>query len=231
MITEAEFSENLTAVRLEIEKACVQAGRSPDEVTLLPVTKNWPVEAVRYCHNANLTKVGENRVQEAKLKMGSINGIEWELIGHLQSNKVNQAIECFSRIQSVDSSKLLNRINHASNKRGLVTRILLQVNTGNDPAKFGVSAEDANLLMEEALKLENLKVEGLMTVAPIDSTQNICPANAFSSLRILGEKLSNEFGVPLNELSMGMSGDLKHAILEGSTVIRVGSSLFGSRKG
>ena len=229
MIEEKKFLFNLEKVRQRIKDACDKSGRDMNEVTLLPVTKNWPVDAVRYCKNSKITQVGENRVQEATSKMDLIEGVEWELIGHLQSNKAKQVVGRFSRIQTVDSSKLLNRVDVASLASQVKTAILLQVNAGADPAKFGVSLADAPALLSQALKCEGLQVDGLMTIAPFAPDDPSVSAKTFFRLRNLRDQLASESGLPLKVLSMGMSGDLEQAVAEGSTMIRVGSSLFGDR--
>ena len=229
MIEEKSFLFNLENVTQRIKDACYKSGRDMDGVTLLPVTKNWPVDAVRYCKNSKITLVGENRVQEATSKMDLIDDVEWELIGHLQSNKAKQVVGRFSRIQTVDSSKLLKRLDVASLASEVKTAILLQVNAGEDPAKFGVSLADAPALFMQALKCEGLQVDGLMTIAPFAPDDPSVSAKTFFRLRTLRDQLASESGLPLKVLSMGMSGDLEQAVAEGSTMIRVGSSLFGDR--
>ena len=229
MIDEGQFNENLRIVRESIARACEKCGRQTHEVKLLPVTKNWPVVAVEYCRNAGMKTVGENRVQEAREKQQGIGGIDWELIGHLQGNKVNQVVGNFSRIQTVDSLKLLRRIAVVSDRMNLKCRVLLQVNTGKDPAKFGFSEREAVDALGEALQLPSLLVEGLMTIAPY-VPDNLSVARAsFEKLATLRDSLQLQYGVLLPELSMGMSGDLFEAIAAGSTMIRVGSALWGNR--
>ena len=174
-------------------------------------------------------RVGENRVQEALRKQLEVEGINWDLIGHLQSNKVKMVVGKFSRVQTVDSPKLLRRLNDASVQLGVKTAVLVQVNTGKDPAKKGIFEEQCKELIEEALGLSSLILEGLMTIAPFSPDDPTVARVAFSRLRDLKEKMSHEFKISLPELSMGMTGDLKEAVAEGSTMIRVGSALFGSR--
>ena len=231
MITEDQFQENLRNVLQEVEAACEEAGRDKTEVVLLPVTKNWPIEAIKYCRNAGLTRVGENRVQESISKMDALgeDSILWELIGHLQSNKVNQVVGRFERIQSVDSLKLVRKINQVSISANLKTRILLQVNVAEDSAKFGLRINECNEFIEEVQNYEGIQLDGLMTIASYCPDDLEVAKRSFMKLRNLRVDLQNRFGIPLNELSMGMSGDMREAILSGSTMIRVGSSLFGSR--
>lgn len=229
MIDYTTFEENLSLLRARIQSACEDCGRSVDSITLLPVTKNHPLEAVEYAQRSGLLAVGENRVQEAADKRGSYSGqVRWELIGHLQSNKAQDAVAIFERIQSVDSLKLLRRLDRFAGERGLRLSILLQCNTGEDPNKFGFSMEEADSVLEAALNLEHLQVDGLMTVAPLDENPGVSRA-AFDRLRTLRDALAGRFGVPLPELSMGMTGDLEAAIAAGSTQIRVGTALYGER--
>ena len=229
MLNEEQFRSNLAVVVSQIERFCLNFNRSPDEITLLPVTKKWPSEAVRFCQRAGVSRVGENRVQDALGKQQETSGILWELIGHLQSNKVNQVIGRFERIQTVDSLKLLGKLQAGAEQRGLKCKILLQVNTGDDPAKFGLLSEQVEAVLEHALASSNLLVEGLMTIAPYAPGEPSVARRAFGRLRELRDRLNEDFKVDMKELSMGMSGDLREAIESGSTMVRVGSALFGER--
>lgn len=228
-ISEPDFLANLTALRERIHEACSQSRRDPGEVELLPVTKTHPAEAAWLAHRAGLPAVGENRVQEAEGKKPTgPEGLRWELIGHLQSNKSRQAAALFDRIQSVDSAKLLRRLNEAAAELGKALPVLLQFNTGNDPGKFGADAAEADSLLETALACPHLCLDGLMTIGPLEGGRDAA-RRAFADLRALRDRLQDTFGHPLPVLSMGMSGDLEEAIAEGSTLIRVGSALFGAR--
>ncbi len=230
MLSYEEFCANCDALERRVRAAADACGRDASEIKILPVTKTHPAEVVEYAFRRGFTAVGENRVQEALEKMPLFGGkIEWELIGHLQSNKALRAVENFNRIESVDSEHLLLKLDACARSMGKVQRILLQVNAGNDPAKFGVDAEAAAGLLEAALNCANLSVEGLMTIAPLDSDLDVA-SRCFGNLRKIRDCLSEKFSVPLSELSMGMSADLERAIAEGSTLIRVGSFLFGSRQ-
>ena len=215
---------------LRITECCRVAGRSPNEVTLLPVTKTHPVAAAEYAIRYGLTAVGENRVQEALQKIiGVAPALRWELIGHLQSNKAKLAATHFARIQSVDSEKLLTALNRAAGELGKKLPVLLQINAGHDPAKFGIEPADAPRLLECAMAQTHLQVDGLMTVAPLADDADIA-RRTFANLRNIRDERATRFGTPLRELSMGMSGDLASAIAEGSTVVRVGSALYGPRE-
>ncbi|MFT3783181.1 MAG: YggS family pyridoxal phosphate-dependent enzyme [Nibricoccus sp.] len=229
MISFNEFKANVDAVRFRMDEACRAAGRNPAEVELLAVTKTHPKEAVEYAVRYGLSGVGENRVQEAVEKKSSLTvQIRWELIGHLQSNKAKLAVQYFNRVQSADSEKLIRLLNKAAEEQERALAVLLQINAGRDPAKFGAEIEDAPRLLETALGCKSLRVEGLMTIAPL-SVDPAVAQRTFANLRELRDDLSTRFGVPLKELSMGMTGDLEHAIAAGSTQVRVGTALFGQR--
>ena len=230
MITEEEFKQNLDELKEQLASACSSANRRIDEVQILPVTKNWPVDAVLYAQRAGFSRVGENRVQEALFKQEGIEGIKWDLIGHLQSNKAKLVAGRFSRVQTVDSSKVLEKLNLALGRADEKLGILIQVNTGKDPAKAGILEEHCEALIEQAFSFPNLVVEGLMTIAPYAPNEPLIARDAFSRLRILRDRMSAQFNTPLPELSMGMTGDLEEAVMEGSTMIRVGSALYGQRK-
>jgi pyridoxal phosphate enzyme (YggS family) len=232
--TYAEFVLRADAVRAQIAAACAAAGRDPTTVELLAVTKTHPVAAADFAARYGLRAVGENRVQEAaeKRPLCAAPALAWELIGHLQSNKSKLAAQHFDRVQSVDSEKLLNHLDRAAAELGKVLPILFQVNAGNDPAKFGADLADTPRLVEFALAKQNLRVDGLMTIAPLGATPAETAEHAvrtFTNLRTLRDDLAARLGVPLRELSMGMSSDLAPAIAAGSTQVRVGSALYGAR--
>ena len=230
MINYPKFKENLSVVRERVALACELSGRAESTVALLPVTKNHPVEAIYYAVRSGLKAVGENRVQEASDKRGSCTDeVRWELIGHLQSNIAQDAVATFDRIQSVDSLKLLRRLDRFAGEQGKKLAILLQCNTGKDPNKYGFAEDALPSALEAALCMSNLQVDGLMTIAPLDDNPNVAGV-AFESLRELRDVLSERFAVPLPELSMGMTGDLEQAIAAGSTQIRVGTALYGERR-
>ncbi len=212
-----------------IAEQCRAAGRNSQEVTLLPVTKTHPAAAAEYAARYGLAAVGENRVQEAVDKQAQTTAaVRWELIGHLQSNKAKLAVTHFGRIQSVDSEKLLNVLDRAAGELGRKLPVLLQVNAGNDPAKFGAEPADAPRLLDLALAKPHLQVDGLMTIAPLSDDPAVA-RRTFANLRAIRDQLAARTGAPLRELSMGMSGDLDAAIAEGSTLVRVGSALYGAR--
>ncbi len=224
-----EFQGRADAVRARIAAACARAQRLPGEVELLAVTKSHPAEAVAWAARYGLRAVGENRVQEAIDKHAQTAApVAWELIGHLQSNKARLAAQHFDRIQSVDSAKLLELLDRAAGELGKTLPILLQVNAGLDPAKSGADPQEAPRLLEAALTRKNLRVEGLMTIAPLAGGADAA-RRTFARLREIRDRLAPAAGGGLRALSMGMSADLDEAVAEGSTIVRVGSALFGER--
>jgi pyridoxal phosphate enzyme (YggS family) len=223
------FQQRADTLRRRIADACRLAGREPSSVSLLPVTKTHPPAAADYASRYGFEAVGENRVQEAVDKRAQTAApVRWELIGHLQSNKARLAVAHFNRIQSVDSEKLLTMLSRAAGELGKQVPVLLQINAGNDPAKFGVEPAEAARLLEVALTQPHLQVDGLMTIAPL-SDDPVIARRTFANLREIRDALAARFGTPLTELSMGMSGDLEAAIAEGSTLVRIGSALYGPR--
>ncbi len=239
------WAAGLAQVQARVAEACRSSGRVPGSVRLLPVTKTHPAAAVDFVVQAGLGAVGENRVQEAAAKQrellnaagagglatgaGSGGGLRWELIGHLQSNKARLAVQTFQRVQTVDSAKLAQRLDReAALYRPEGLAVLLQVNSGDDPGKEGCSVEAAPELLNALLACPHLRVEGLMAIAPLEQTTDSA-RRCFTRLRELRDDLAIRSGLPLAELSMGMSGDLEVAIAEGSTLIRVGSAIFGHR--
>jgi pyridoxal phosphate enzyme (YggS family) len=230
LIDYSTFSERAGALLRQIAELCEKAHRDPREVQLMPVTKNHPAAAAEYAARYGLIAVGENRVQEAVEKRAQVSAaVRWELIGHLQSNKARLAVAHFDRVQSVDSGKLLAALDRAAGEAGKKLPVLLQINAGNDPAKFGAEPADAPRLLEFALTQPHLQVEGLMTVAPLSADPAVAQ-RTFARLRTIRDDLSARLGVPLRELSMGMSGDLAAAVAEGSTLVRIGTALYGARE-
>jgi pyridoxal phosphate enzyme (YggS family) len=225
-----EFKRRADAVRSRIAQACALAGRNKDEVELLAVTKSQPAGAADYAARYGIRAVGENRVQEAVDKQPqATSAVAWELIGHLQSNKARLAAQHFSRVQSVDSLKLVEILDRAAGELGKTLPVLLQVNAGLDPAKSGVEPGEAAGLLGAALGRRNLRVEGLMTVAPLSDDPAVA-RRTFAGLRAIRDRLVSETGAALPVLSMGMSGDMDEAVAEGSTLVRIGSALFGPRR-
>ena len=224
-----DIAANITALRESIDAACARAGRDPASVTLMAVSKNQPPEAVRAALDSGLTCFGESRVQEAKAKIPLCPGrARWQMIGHLQSNKCRDAVGLFSMIQSVDSLALAQELNKQCEKAAKTMPILLEVNVAGEASKFGYAPAALLAQFNELNKLPRLEIHGLMTIAPYSST----PERArpvFHRLRELKSECEQLLGAPLPQLSMGMSGDFAVAIEEGSTLVRLGTALFGER--
>ncbi len=224
------IAEHLAEIKGQISNAARKAGRDPETVKLLAVSKTFPMEDIREAFSAGQCEFGENRVQELEDKVpAALPGMIWHLIGHLQSNKAEKAVALAEYIHSVDSLKLLNKINAAAEKRGKIQKLLLEVNVSGEESKFGISGFDPlREIMEQALSLANVKVLGLMTMAPLGA-EELLLHQTFAGLREFRERLVREFSVPLPELSMGMSQDFPVAIEEGATIVRIGTAIFGGR--
>ncbi len=223
----------LRAVEENIAEACAKAARSRDDVRLLAVTKTVDAERINQALALGVQQIGENRVQEflGKKEALHLDSIEAHLIGHLQTNKVRQIVGQVDMIQSVDSMRLAEAISRVSLERGIVTPILVEVNIGGEEAKSGVSPDRLDELLEQIHDFKGIHVRGLMTVPPILTKESEKRA-IFSKMYQLfvdnrAKKLDN---IDMLELSMGMSGDYVEAILEGSTIVRVGSAIFGARQ-
>jgi pyridoxal phosphate enzyme (YggS family) len=217
-------------VRERIAAACARAGRDPDDVTLVAVSKTVPAEALRDAVEAGLDLLGENRVQEGMAKAASVPGARWQLIGPLQSNKARRALEVFESIQSVDSIDLGRRLDRLvpEARPGIRYPILVQVNVDLDPAKAGFRPDEMEAAVAELIALPHLAVRGLMTVGRFVAE----PAETrrtFSALRELSARCRSRWPELGPDLSMGMTDDFEVAIEEGATIVRVGRALFGER--
>lgn len=225
-----DVSEIVEEVRGKIAAACKKAGRDPNEVEIIAVTKTHGEEVVREAWDAGLMIVGENKVQEAAWKkQAAISGPSWHLIGHLQSNKVRAALEIFDFIHSVDSAKLADRINFIADEIGASPHILLEVNVSGEKSKSGMKPEEVIPTLEHiARECPRITVEGLMTMAPFaEDPEEARPY--FRKLRELRDECEAVLNIGLPRLSMGMSGDYEVAVEEGATWVRLGTILFGER--
>jgi PLP dependent protein len=227
--------ENIAEIRERVAGAARRAGRSPDDVTLMAVTKTFPVDAIREAYAAGIRVFGENQVQEFGGKCDGVRdlaGAKWHMIGHLQTNKAGKAVELFSAIDSIDSVKLAERINAAGQAAGKKVDVLIEVNVGGEAAKSGVlpaSREIEDILLA-APRLDHVAVHGLMTVPPFaEDPESARPF--FRRMRELRDLISARAlpGVEMEVLSMGMSHDFEVAIEEGSSCVRIGSAIFGRR--
>ncbi len=225
------FASRLDQISQTLSAAADRVGRSASEVTLVAVSKSHPPEALTEALEAGQTLFGENRVQEARAKAALLpSRARWHLIGHLQSNKVRQTLPLFECIQSIDSLALATEVNRVAAELGLFPRVLLEVNVAGEGTKFGFSPERLHGDMEELLALDRLAIEGVMAIPPY-SPEPEDSRRYFAALRECRDKVSEAFRVPLPELSMGMSHDFAVAVEEGATYVRVGTALFGERKG
>lgn len=226
------IDENLKIINDEIAQAALASGRSSDEVRLMAVTKTVESKFINHAIDRGVNLIGENKVQELLLKEPELNLADCKahLIGHLQSNKVKKIVGKVETIQSVDSVSIANEIGKRSVEAGVTTKILLEINAGNEESKFGFSRDEVFEKACEISEIKGILIDGLMCVAPI------CEKEAeirtiFSNIHrlfidIAGKKRDN---INMNVLSMGMSGDYKQAILEGSNLVRIGSAIFGGR--
>lgn len=226
------FADRLARVRARIDAACGRAGRDPSAVTLLAVSKTFPLTALREAVDAGLTRFGESRVQEALPKMAAMGpGIAWDFVGHLQRNKAAKAVGAFGLIHSVDSADLGARLERLAAERDVVQDVLVEVNLGGEAAKHGVAPAEAAALVAQLALLPRLRVRGLMGMAPY-ATDPEAARPHFRRLAALAREIGQKAGggVTMDTLSMGMSGDFEVAIEEGSTLVRIGTALFGGRE-
>jgi hypothetical protein len=223
------LSSNLERVRERMAAACARAGRAPDSVRLLPVSKGQPPEVIAQASELGLGVFGENRVQEARAKIPLCPGrLRWQLIGHLQTNKCRDAVRLFELIHSVDSLHLAAELDRWAERAAKTVPILLEVNVSGEGSKHGFSAEELLAGLEGINRLRRLEIQGLMTMAPW-SPEPEKARPVFRRLRELRRECEGILGAPLAHLSMGMSGDFEVAIEEGATMVRVGTALFGER--
>jgi len=223
------LAENLASIRQRIVTACARAGRAPDSVKLLAVSKGMPPDIVREAAACGLSLFGESKVQEARAKIPLCPGrLRWQMIGHLQSNKCRDAVHFFEMIQSVDSLELAQEINKWCDKQAKTMPILLEVNLAGESTRFGFKPERLLAELGALNSLPRIELHGLMTLAPwTPEPEKVRPV--FRQLRELKMQCEEKLGAPLSHLSMGMSGDFEVAIEEGATIIRLGTLLFGAR--
>ena len=227
----SEVYEGLKNVVEQVKETCAKVGRDPDEVCLVAVSKTKPADMIREAYAAGVRDFGENKVQELCDKMERLpQDIRWHMIGHLQRNKVKYIVGKVALIHSVDSMRLAAEISRLAVLNNVEQDILIEVNVGGEATKFGLSTEETIQFVKEAAKLPNIHIKGLMTSAPYveDSNENL---PIFHKMKELAVDISKENidNVSMNILSMGMSQDFVAAIQEGSTMIRVGSKIFGQR--
>jgi pyridoxal phosphate enzyme (YggS family) len=218
-----DIRANVERVRAAVARACRRAGRSPDDVLLVAVSKTVEAERIRLALAAGIPALGENRVQEAREKIETLgHPVPWHLIGSLQTNKAKEAARLFDWIQSVDRVELARELSRRAHALDRTLDILLQVNLGEEPQKAGVAPAELKALLDATAGLESLRIRGLMAIPPaVETAEAARPF--FRRLRELRD------GAGLEHLSMGMSGDFEVAIEEGATLVRVGTAIFGPR--
>jgi len=226
--------ENLEEIQMKIEAAAKRAGRTPDEVTLVAVTKTVEADVMNASIDFGVTIVGENRVQEIRRKFDDVKPVSWHQIGHLQTNKVKYIVDKVDMIHSVDSIRLAQEISSKASKHDRVIDVLIQVNVAEESQKFGIGENDLPDILAEVSKMSNIKVKGLMLIAPfVEDPETVRPI--FRRMKEIFDSMKNSVyngtyeNVEMEYLSMGMSGDYVVAIEEGANMVRIGSGIFGAR--
>lgn len=225
------ISENLVLVNEKIERSANLAGRNPEDIKLVAVTKTYGAYIINEAISCGVTDIGENRVQEVMEKYDDVKPVRWHIIGHLQKNKVKYIIDKAELIHSVDSFELAKEIDRQAKKIEKVQNVLIEVNISGEESKFGVLPEDCeDLCRQISESFDNVKIQGLMTVAPYTQDERLL-RNVFEGLRDLASEISDNGieKVDMTELSMGMTNDYPLAISCGATIVRVGTGIFGKR--
>lgn len=230
-MSDLDVQQRWETLRTRIGEACDRADRDPSDVRVVAVSKKQPPEVVAEAAACGLSTFGENRVQEAAAKIPHCpEGLSWHLVGHLQGNKVRPAADLFDLFHGIDSEKLLRRLDRAAGECGRELSVLLQVNVSGETSKSGMSEAELPGVLRASMECLHLNVLGLMTIPPF-SPDPAEAAGFFCRLRELRNRSQDETGIPLPELSMGMSGDFEQAIAEGATWLRIGTALLGKRIG
>ncbi len=223
------ITANFRAVRANIDRAAVKSGRVPMDITLVAVSKTFPAEAIQAAVAAGAADIGESKVQEAVKKIDRLGPIaRWHLIGHLQSNKARRAVEYFDVIQSLDSVELAGKISREAADLNKRIDCLIEMNSSGEESKFGFPPESTLRAAEEIIALEGISLCGLMTIGPWTTNEG-CIRKAFDFTRQMYDNMRQQLGPMITVLSMGMSSDYELAIECGSTMVRVGTAIFGAR--
>lgn len=221
--------DNYKRIKDKVEETALSCGRNPADITIISVSKTFSAEIVQEAINSGIKIFGENKVQEALDKFRNINkDFELHMIGHLQSNKTKDAVRLFDVIHSIDKISTAFRLNSDAEKSGKIQRIFLQLKTTDEDTKSGASPDEIISLTEAVLTMKNIQLEGLMSIGPNTDDKRLIEKSFIETAEML-DKINNRFGLSLNGLSMGMSGDFTIAIKEGATIIRIGSAIFGNR--
>lgn len=222
------MAARLGAIRSRMAAACARVGRPADDVALLPVSKTFGPEAVRAAMSLGLTRFGENKTQEIAKKVAAIDGADWVMIGHLQTNKAGQAARLASEVQSLDRLALAEALDRRLQHEGRAIDVLIQVKTSPEPSKFGLDPDSLPQFVAQLAQFKTLRVCGLMTMA-VNSPDDANVRRCFGTLRTWRDRLQADGASGVTRLSMGMSGDFELAIEEGATEVRIGSAIFGAR--
>lgn len=233
IITQETLESNLAAIKKRIQVACERAGREPNSVRLLPVSKTKSEKVLRMAYAAGIREFGENRVQEAQQKseeMADLTDARWCVIGHLQTNKAKYVARFAHEFQALDNLRVAEELDRRLQQEGRSLDVFVQVNSSNEPQKFGLLPAEVAAFIQELPNYSALNVKGLMTLAEFSSSEERVRA-CFVRMRELQAQLRDNLpsGISIDELSMGMSGDFEIAIEEGATVVRVGQAIFGER--
>ena len=229
--TAAEITANLASIQARIHAACAACGRDPAEVRLLPVSKTVPAERLHFAYDVGIRLLGENKVQEAYDKwqaLSALDGLQWAVIGHLQSNKVKYVARFAAEFQALDSLDIAAALDRRLQQEGRSLDVFIQINTSDEPQKYGMAPDAAEAFIRALPAYSALRPRGLMTLA-LFSDDHEAVRRCFVRLRELRDRL-REANPAIAELSMGMSGDFELAIAEGATTVRVGQAIFGARK-
>ena len=229
--TAAEITANLAHINARIDAACAACGRNPNEVRLLPVSKTVPAERLHFAYDAGIRLLGENKVQEAYDKwqaLSALSGLQWAVIGHLQSNKVKYVARFAAEFQALDSLEIAEALDRRLQQEGRSLDVFIQINTSDEPQKYGMTPDAADAFIRALPAYSALRPRGLMTLA-LFSDDHEAVRRCFVRLRELRDRL-RDVNPAIAELSMGMSGDFELAIAEGATTVRVGQAIFGARK-
>ena len=225
-----DLGKNLRLIEERIEAACRRGGRKRSEIEIVAVTKTHPPDTVRQAAAVGLKVFGESKIQEARVKIPEVGGVlRWDFVGHLQTNKAREAVRLFELIHSVDTVHLAEALEREAGNAGKNQRVLLEVNVSGERSKFGIAPGQLADALQRINPFPHLIVEGLMTMAPYSED----PEKArpyFRKLRELRDRVGALTGVPLPQLSMGMTGDFEVAVEEGATLLRVGTAIFGERR-
>lgn len=225
-----DIAENIAGIQARVRDACDRASRDPAAVQLMGVSKTQPADAVRAAVEAGLTLFGENKIQEAKLKIPECPpNARFHFIGHLQSNKAKDAVRHFAMVQGVDSLAIAEELNKRAEQQARDLPILIEVNVAGESSKFGYAPEKLLQELDQLIELPRLELHGLMTIPPYTPDPERSRPY-FRRLIELQKACEDHLGVPLPVLSMGMSGDFEVAVEEGATIVRVGTAIFGERR-